>query len=670
MLRIGYGAIFIFAINAAPGYSQDVSEDETIIVTGTGLQPTPGAVAYGSVDIDRERIEDDAAHRIETVLAISAGVQQFRRSDSRSANPSAQGVTVRALGGNASSRTLVLLDGVPVTDPFFGYVPFNLLRPEAIGAARVTRGGGAGGFGAGALAGTVELTSLVPTVGDGLLAGAAYGSHNAAELYGLAPFALGAGMVVANGHFERGDGFYVTPNSNRVAANAPSRYRDWSLGARAIIPAGDGEVQARMSLFRDRRTLRFRGADNGIEGEDASIRYVGRGLGGSGWQMEALAYLQRRDFSNRVISATRYTLTLDQHATPSIGLGGKVELRPPLPQGQVLRLGLDSRLARGRADELAYNAVGAVTARRSAGGRNLITGAYAEYDHELGTLVLTGGVRLDHWRISDGFLRERSGAGTLISDMHYATRSSWRPSGRGGVYWRADDSISLRMAGYTGFRLPTLNELYRPFTVFPVTTRANAGLEPETLTGVEGGVDLRPAKGWMIGVTAFHNRLRHAIANVTIGTNVRERQGVSAIVAKGLEFSVLGEVGQWRLNGFYALSDSRVDAPGTTLDGLVPAQSPRHNAGATIAGPLFWGSRIAVTGRYLSSQFEDDLNLNRIPDAFTMDAMLSIAVMPKLSVKLRGENLFNTRVITRQVGNDIDLGTPRTLWISMRFGRD
>ena len=70
------------------------------------------------------------------------------------------------------------------------------------------------------------------------------------------------------------------------------------------------------------------------------------------------------------------------------------------------------------------------------------------------------------------------------------------------------------MAGYTGFRLPTLNELYRPFVVFPVTTNANEKLGLEKLKGVEGGIDLTPLPGVSIGVTGFYNRLDGAIANV------------------------------------------------------------------------------------------------------------------------------------------------------------
>jgi hypothetical protein len=58
--------------------------------------------------------------RVEQSLGAIAGLQQFRRSDSRSANPTSQGVTMRGLGGNAASRTLIFIDDVPQADPFGG----------------------------------------------------------------------------------------------------------------------------------------------------------------------------------------------------------------------------------------------------------------------------------------------------------------------------------------------------------------------------------------------------------------------------------------------------------------------------------------------------------------------------------------------------------------------
>jgi outer membrane cobalamin receptor len=133
-----------------------------IVVTGRPLGDLPTAQAYDVSTIDRTRIEQVPSGRIEDALADVAGLQLFRRSDSRSANPSADGFTLRGLGGNAASRTLVLLDGVPQADPFFGSVPLSAINPDDIGAIRVIHGGGSGAFGAGAVAGTIDMTSAGP----------------------------------------------------------------------------------------------------------------------------------------------------------------------------------------------------------------------------------------------------------------------------------------------------------------------------------------------------------------------------------------------------------------------------------------------------------------------------------------------------------------------------
>ncbi|MEL0212310.1 MAG: Plug domain-containing protein, partial [Novosphingobium sp.] len=140
------------------------------------------------------------------VLSNVAGFQQFRRSDSRSSNPSAQGVTLRALGGNATSRALVLLDGVPMADPFFGYVPLPALVPDTLGSIRVTRGGGSGPFGAGALSGTIELESAGPDqlgLINGQLLASQRGETEAS--LSIAP-RLGAGFAVVSGRWDRGKG--------------------------------------------------------------------------------------------------------------------------------------------------------------------------------------------------------------------------------------------------------------------------------------------------------------------------------------------------------------------------------------------------------------------------------------------------------------------------------
>ena len=639
-----------------------------IVVLGRGLPLPPGTPAYGSVVIEHQRLVDNASGRTEDVLADVAGFQQFRRSDSRSANPSAQGVTLRALGGNASSRALVLLDGIPQADPFFGYIPFNAILPDRLSAVRVTRGGGSGAFGAGAVAGTIELVSADRADLAFVTANAAYGSRDAVTAAASVTPSVGRGFVSVSGSYERGDGFFTTPPPERVAASVPARYRDWSLALRAVTPlGGNTELQARGLLYRDARTLRFAGADSSSQAQDASIRLVHRG----NWAMDALAYIQLRNFTNKVVSATRYRLVLDQRDTPSTGIGGKIELRPPVGPGHVLRIGADARLAQGRLAEEPYSAVtGLVTSRRTAGGSTLTVGAFAEDDWTVGKLVLTGGVRINRWSITDGYFREAGAAGMTLADRRFADRHGTEATGRAGALFHAGDTLLLRAAGYTGFRLPTLNELYRSFTVFPITTEANDALGVERLRGVEAGVDLTPAAGIKIGVTGFYNRLAGAIANVTLTPVLRRRENVDAITAWGVEATATARRGNFSLHASYAYADSRVrgSGPSAALDGLRPAQSPQHSASATFAWRPRRGPALSTTLRYVGRQYEDDLQTNILPPALTVDAVARFPVAEHVSIVGRAENIFDETVVTRNSGGTIDLGTPRTLWIGVRIG--
>ncbi len=669
MRQVSILALPLLALPAAA--HADAADPREIVVTGRGLERSQSDPVFGTVTIDSARADASASGRLEDVLSAVAGFQQFRRSDSRSANPSAQGATFRGLGGNATSRTLMLLDGVPQADPFFGYIPFSALVPERLRAAYVTRGGGSGAFGAGAVAGTIDLTSAGPDQLALLEARGLVNDRGESELSATLAPELGSGFAVVSGRWDRGQGFFTTPLAQRVPASTRAGYDSWSASARAVAPlSAEIELQARVAAFDDHRVLRFVGADNTSSGQDASLRLVGKGA----WQFDALAYVQVRNFSSVVISSTTFRKSLDQYRTPSTGLGAKLELRPPVGGGHELRAGLDWRNGTGRTQETAYNATtGAVTARRRAGGSNSDLGLYLEDTWKHGGLELTGGLRADRWTIRDGSYRETNAVGTPTVTNLFASRNGWEASWRGGARLELSPALSLRSAAYTGLRQPTLNELYRPFAVFPVTTRANAALANEKLLGFEAGLDLTPGGGIKLSATLFDNRLRQAIANVTIGTNLRERRNVDAIHSRGLELDAGLPLGPLRLDASLALIDAKVEASGISaaLNGMRPAQVPKLAASGTLSYSPAPGWLLAATVKHTGEQFEDDLQTDRLPAATTLDAVARIPLGKRLTVVLRGENLTDEIVVTRNQAGSQDYGTPRTLWfgLSVSIGR-
>ncbi|MXO58995.1 TonB-dependent receptor [Altererythrobacter salegens] len=658
---------------AVPAFAQDTTGDGTIdgtpiIVTGKGLAVTPATPAYDVQDIDREEIVATGSGRLEDALSNVAGFQQFRRSDSRSSNPSAQGVTLRAIGGNATSRAQVLLDGVPLSDPFFGYIPFNAVDPNRLGNIRVTRGGGTGPFGAGALAGTIELDSADAGELGLVQASALINDRSETELSATIAPELGNGYASLGGRWDRGKGFWTTPDDQRVPASVRAKYDSWSVGGRVVQSLGsDVTVQLRGAAWDDDRVLRFDGANTGSEGQDVSLRLVGRG----DWQFDVIGYAQWRNFYNVVVSSTRFVPVLDQKDTPAEGQGGKIEIRPPVGDAHTLRLGGDFRRSAGDLFEDAYSAFsGLRTEQRFAGGVNTDFGLFAEDDWELGPVTLTGGVRADRYSIRDGYYSTANDAGTPTGSTTFANRSDWEFSWRGGAVLEIAENLKLRGAAYSGLRLPTLNELYRPFVVFPVTTLSNENLTPEKLEGWDVGFDWRPLPEVRLTATVFDNKLKDAITNVTIATNLRQRQNIDAIDASGVEFDAALKFGDFGFDGSLAYTEATQRGSGfaAALDGFRPSQTPRWAASATASWRPMDGPTVALTLRYVGKQFEDDQQTDALPSATTLNAFVEVPLFDQVSFVARAENLFDATIITRNQGGSMDLGAPRTVWGGFRFG--
>ncbi|HEX8062464.1 MAG TPA: TonB-dependent receptor [Allosphingosinicella sp.] len=656
-----------------------------IVVTGRGLPTAAGEEVFDTVVIDRDRLTGSASGRIEDVLRDVPGFQLFRRSDSRSANPTSQGATLRALGGNASSRVLLVLDGVPQTDPFGGWVSWPAYHPGRLGEARVTRGGGSGIQGPGALAGTIELVSATPDQLRGVRGRLAYGSRDAFDAFAALGAPLGTGFLAVSAAWQRGDGFVPVINEQRGPADRPSPYEQASLAVRGVAPlAGAAELQASGLIFSDKRERGTAFSDIRTRGADASLRLVGRR-----WSL--LGYVQTRDFYNSFASVnagrTAAARASEQYSVPATGLGARFETRPKVGPGVELRLGGDWRLTEGETRELFAFVAGAGTRGRVAGGRTQTLGGFAEAAWTADAITLTAGGRIDRWTLSSGRLHERVLAtGAVLTDIDFRDRSGWEPTGRAGIAWHAADPLTLRAAAYLGWRPPTLNELYRPFRVGTDATAANAELEPERLRGIEAGADWRPAPGARIGFTAFSNRLEGAIANVTLGRgpgtfpgvgfvavggDYRRRDNLDSIEAKGIELEGRYSLGDWSLSGGWSWVDSKVQAsgPAQALDGLRPAQTPRHSLSSTLA----WASGSAggsITARYGGAQYEDDLNRQRLPGAFVLDAAGRIPLGGRLAIEARAENLTNARILAGISGDGIEeRATPRTFWIGLRFGR-
>ena len=651
-----------------------------IVVTALALPDPAVDRAYSIVVLSRDRLQAAPTTQLDQLLKEVPGLQLFRRSDARSSHPTSQGVTLRGLGGNASSRALLTLDGVPQADPFGGWVNWPAYDPASLAEVRVVRGGGSVASGPGALAGVIEMRSRREL---GFTASSEAGSHEALEVRVVSGFALGGGTLGLSARAGRADGFVPVTADTRGPADRAAPYEEASLrGFWAAPLSSDTEIQLGALGFTDRRERGLAFTGNRTDGADASVRLVRRG----NWQWTALAYGQARKLRSSFASvshgratATRVAL---QDSVPSTALGGGFELRPPLGEKLELRLGGNVRRTEGESRELYFFVEGQPTRRRRAGGETLDAGLFGEATGRLGALTVSGGARLDRWRIGDGELFEqRIATRDTLTDEQYARRGGWLPTARVSAVIEASESLSFTSAAYLGWRLPTLNELFRPFRAGANATAANPLLEPERLSGLEVGVRYRRGAVSLSG-TAFANRLKDSIANVTLGEGpgifpgvgfvageYRRRQNLEAVRVRGLELSAEVRRGPLAARAGVSLTDARVqsDGPAAVLDGLRPAQTPRVG----LTGGIGWdkdGRSLSLVLRHVGPQFEDDLNRDELPAATTLDAFVAWPITRKVQIFARGENLLDQLVVAG-IGGDgsVERATPRSLRIGLSF---
>src|SRR6201987_2651906 len=138
------------------------SVTQQVVVSAARTEVRLSDVPGSAVLLSTRDVTATPALRIDDALRQVPGFSLFRRSGSRTANASAQGVSLRGLGGSASSRALVMLDGISLVDPFGAWVYWDRIPRVTISSVEVVRGGASNLYGSSALRGVVQLITKQP----------------------------------------------------------------------------------------------------------------------------------------------------------------------------------------------------------------------------------------------------------------------------------------------------------------------------------------------------------------------------------------------------------------------------------------------------------------------------------------------------------------------------
>ena len=608
---------------------------ETVIVsanrTPSRLAETPTSV----VVLDRQDLSSTAALATDDMLRQVPGFTLFRRTTSRTANPTSQGVSLRGLGASGASRALVLADGFPLNDPFGGWVYWDRIPREDIQRIEVATGGASHLYGSDALGGVINIFRRPMDV-DALSLEMAYGNENSPDLSLAGTKELGRWAVGLDSDLFRTDGYIAVPPQFRGTVDAPVNSQHGTGDLTLARNFTHGSAFARGSLLGESR-------HNGtpLQTNSTTIREVDLG---TDWTSETLgsvavrAYATDENFYQTFssIAQDRNSETLVRiQRVPAQRVGFSAQWTKPIGSRQNLLAGLEQWDVHGKTNEL----VATSGSTSHAGGREVNWAGYGEDIIRLTPRsFLTVSGRVDHWLNFAAF-----SAGQLLPD-----RSETFFSPRAAVLHKLTSNVSLTASAYRSFRAPTLNELYRSFRLGNILTLANADLRAERLTGAEAGAIVTGLNQRLIvRGNFFWADITRPVANVTISQTAtlitRERENLGRTRSRGLELEATAQLKRTvALSGGYQYVDATVLQGIPILIGKWIPQVPHNqfNFQLQYTRPFLLAG---VQGRYVGDQYDDDLNAFLLRRYFTMDLMVAHLIRPGIEIFAAAENFLNQR---------------------------
>jgi len=628
-----------------------------VVTASRSARPAREVAATVNV-MPRAVIRSSPARTTDDLLRQVPGIELPRTSSTVSG--AEEIVSIR---GADEGRTLVLLDGVPLNDPWGEWVQWNRAPRSQLDRVEVLEGGGSSLYGNYAMGGVISMFSR-PIRRGAYDVTASVGSRGTTELSAYGSGISGPLGYSLSADYGDGGGYVTLRPDQRGPIDEQSQVIRRSVNGRVEWTTGLGRTFADVDYFTDNRALgtpltqpNHRDILGGTVGTDLAT--PGNGT------LSARVYAQNQGYlsNSSSVNALRTSETpLVQQDIPSHDIGGSLQWSRAVGIFETIGAGADFRHMSGQMNEVVY-ANGAIAGTRASAGSQDVGGLFAQ-----GVLAPTDPLRIelsarvDGWRSVSGSRLDATVTPSALTSYPDKSNSAFAP--RVGVRYALTKALTVRGSFYQAFRAPTLSEEYRTFYSGPNVFVGNPALTPEHLTGYDAGIDWHPAELFEARATLFWNRYRdlddfafqHPGPNAGGITLMRENLG--AATAKGGEAEVaLHPIDPLVIAASYDYDGTRVLSSGAPVN-RVPLQRASTRVswtalrGSASAIVRYEGSNHALGGKAMSPYTLVDLDARH---EVVRGADLFVAV----------ENLFDRQYTANWTGPLEQLGLPRTVRVGI-----
>ncbi len=687
-----------------PNYDQKLND---MVVNATRSDTPLDQMSLNTTILTKEVLEASPDQTIDQVLKNVPGVflndVPYYQKD-----PTGQSINVRGLG---YGRTLVLIDGLPANDAFYGTVQWNLVPMSSIESVEFVRGGVSSLYGNYGLGGVININTKTPK----------NSSQDVSANYGT----YATGNVAASKDIIVSDGMQMRFSADYFSSDGYQNYATISPGSPNNVKNGMGTDAVKNSNVRLQNYFKPTQDTTGFlkfgysTMADLSTNYaIAPNLiqmadiaAGSTTQLDVdkktqvNVYYQNTNFYKQSGSTSSTGSNKNQpyinanYTDPYSTLGASGQYTHDLNAVGIDQyiLGVDARniSASNQTNNLSSTGSGAVTTVNYAQGQQNFYGLLGQLKSNASAFPLetTLGARMDLWtsQTPSFYNAGANGANPIYQNISNKSKTQFSPSL--GLLYKATENWDLRTAAYQAFHAPSMNNTLRSYgSTSGGYFFANPNLTPETMTGYEIGTDYR----WRTGfaqLTAFNNYIQNAITSYNLSTTADQSlvnslcasagnpQGCGLgkvnyytnqqnLLSRGIEMQYHQDINpRWAVDGGYTytstiLTWSATSDPTNTQVGGVPKNMA--NAGVT-----FYPSpeaSISTTVRYVGNSWMATGSLP-VPAYAVVGMKANLQLTPQASLFASVVNLFNRQYVTFNIASQAtayQAGMPQAITVGGR----
>ena len=689
-----------------PNYDQKLSD---VVVNATRSDTPLDRMPLNTTILTKEVLESSPDQTIDQVLKNVPGVflndVPYYQKD-----PTGQSINVRGLG---YGRTLVLIDGLPANDAFYGTVQWNLVPMSSIESVEFIRGGVSSLWGNYGMGGVININTKTPK----------NSSQDVSASYG----SFGTGNIAASKDLIVSDAMQMRFSADYFSSEGFQNYATISPGSPSNIKNGMGTDTVKNSNVRLQNYFKPTQDTNAFlrmgysTMSDLSNNYaIAPNLiqmadiaAGSTTQLDANkktqvnVYYQATNFykqtANNLSAAPFRPYVNANYTDPYSTVGASAQYTHDLKVAGIDQyiIGVDARNISASNQTNSLSTAGAVSSVSYAQGQQNFYGLLGQIKSSASSIPLeaTLGARIDQWNSQTPSSYNAGAGGSNPQYQAIPNQSKTQLSPSLGLLYKANKNWDLRSAAYQAFHAPSMNNTLRSYgNSISGYSLANPNLTPETMTGYELGTDYRWKSGFA-QLTAFNNYIQNAItsykittanwafANSLCGTsglsgcsstsltpgytNVSYYTNQQNLLSRGIELQYHHDLNaQWALDGGYSytstiLTWSATTDPINTQVGGVPKNMA--NAGITYY-PIPQAS-LTTTVRYVGNSWMSTGTLP-VPAYAVVGLKANYQLTQQASIFASVVNLFNRQYVTFNIASQASAyqaGMPQAISVGARI---